>query len=231
MNELRVCVDQVRSFRRVRGIIDPEKMWRDPEDPNPNPVRLDVGFLDGDAGLKAEVIRTASEWSRYANADFVSSDRAVADCPIRISFKLRGAWSYLGKDALDEPADQPTMNYGWFTVQTPQEEIRRVVLHEFGHALGLAHEHFHPDGGIPWNKEKTYAWYREARGWDREMVDEQVFFRYGQSQTVHTELDLKSIMLYPIPAELTDGKFHTEMNAELSETDKAFIARMYPRPG
>ncbi|HEY8212238.1 MAG TPA: M12 family metallopeptidase [Myxococcaceae bacterium] len=218
-------------MRRVRGIIDPEVMWRLPEELTPKPVYLDVGFLDGDPGLQAEVLRVAREWSRYANVEFASSGRPAEECQIRISFKLPGAWSYLGKDALDEPTDQPTMNFGWFTARTPQEDIQRVVLHELGHALGLAHEHFHPDGGIPWNKEKVYAWYQENRNWTRERVDDQVLFRYGQTQTVHTAFDFKSIMLYPIPAELTDGKFHTEMNTELSETDKAFIARMYPRPG
>ena len=46
------------------------------------------------------------------------------------------------------------MNYGWLTPESAQDEVRRVVLHEFGHALGLIHEHQNPKGGgIEWNRD------------------------------------------------------------------------------
>jgi hypothetical protein len=61
-------------------------------------------------------------------------------------------------------------------------------------------------------------------------VDSQVLCRYSEDLTVHSELDRKSIMLYPVDPELTDGKFASEENSELSDMDKVFIARMYPRP-
>ena len=48
------------------------------------------------------------------------------------------------------------MNYGWFDSETTDDEYRRVVLHEFGHALGLAHEHQSPGVAIPWNEQKVY---------------------------------------------------------------------------
>lgn len=234
MRKLMVCVDQgVKALPRDaagRMVLDPEKMWLDPETVSPKPVPLEVGFMDGDPGLRKEVLRAASEWSKYANVSFLPSERPVQDCTIRISFKEPAAWSYLGTDARLIARDKPTMILGLIGPGSPQEEIQRVVLHEFGHALGCAHEHFHPAGGIPWNKEKVYAWYWENRGWDRQMVDEQVLFRYSETLTVHSAFDFKSIMLYPIDPELTDGKFHTELNVELSETDQQFIARMYPRP-
>ena len=40
------------------------------------------------------------------------------------------------------------MNYGWIDADSPEEELRSVVLHEFGHALGLIHEHQNPLSGI-----------------------------------------------------------------------------------
>ena len=53
---------------------------------------------------------------------------------IRISFeKDSGAWSLIGKDALDESKSNATMNFGWLDVAT--------VIHEFGHLLGMVHEH------------------------------------------------------------------------------------------
>jgi serralysin len=43
---------------------------------------------------------------------------------------------------------KPTMNYGWMTPDSSDDEVHRVVAHEFGHALGLIHEHQNPDTPI-----------------------------------------------------------------------------------
>ncbi|WP_437321271.1 matrixin family metalloprotease [Sorangium sp. So ce385] len=40
------------------------------------------------------------------------------------------------------------MNFGWLTLESTQADVESVVLHEFGHALGLIHEHQHPENGI-----------------------------------------------------------------------------------
>ena len=36
------------------------------------------------------------------------------------------------------------MNYGWLEPDTELREYQRVVRHEFGHALGMIHEHQNP---------------------------------------------------------------------------------------
>ena len=33
------------------------------------------------------------------------------------------------------------MSFGWLSQDLPEDQFRAVVLHEFGHALGLIHEH------------------------------------------------------------------------------------------
>ena len=59
------------------------------------------------------------------------------------------SWAVQAIDALTIPKDQPTVNFGWLRHDSPYEEIRRVVLHEFGHVLGLVHEHQIPGARNP----------------------------------------------------------------------------------
>jgi len=195
----------------------------------PNGKVLRVTFMDGDPQVQRRVEEMAHTWSRYANIRFKFGDDP--DAEIRISFTQRGSWSYIGKDALSIPKSQPTMNFGWLTPDTPDSEYRRVVVHEFGHALGLVHEHQNPAAGIPWNKPAVYDYYSgPPNNWTKKQVDINLFQKYDEDQTNHTKFDPKSIMLYPIPNEFTIGDFEVGWNKKLSETDKRFIATKYPKP-
>jgi hypothetical protein len=187
---------------------------------------LDVRFLDGTPSIRAKVEKYAHQWEEFANVKFrfVEAGRA----PIRIAFMKGGSWSRLGVQALLWQDQQvPTMNYGWLEPNTAEDEYSRVVLHEFGHALGCIHEHQHPQNGIQWDKERAYAYYG-GQGWTREEVDFQVFKRYSTFLTQFSKFDPTSIMMYPVPEELTIGDFSVGWNRQLSETDKAFIRKLYP---
>lgn len=189
---------------------------------------LRVRFLDGDPTVQGRVETAAQEWSKYANIRFEFGSDPEAE--IRISFLQPGAWSYVGTYALNIPINEPTMNFGWLTADTSLDELSRVVLHEFGHALGFIHEHQHPENGIPWDIEKVYEFYALTQGWNREMVYTNVLYAYDQTVTQYSQFDPYSIMLYPISNELTIGDWEIPwMNSTLSETDKAFVATVYPR--
>lgn len=194
---------------------------------------LRVCFLDGDAAVQQKVIRFANEWTAVANLQFAFDDTAEADpvAEIRISFQQPGSWSYIGADALGVPAHEPTMNLGWLTRGTPNDEVRRVVLHEFGHALGLIHEHQNPAAAIPWNRAAVYDYYAgPPNHWTPEQVEINLFKTYDAVSTQYSAFDPHSIMLYPIPPEFTAGGFSVGWNQTLSATDKAFIAACYPFP-
>ncbi|MCY7759728.1 hypothetical protein [Bacillus inaquosorum] len=121
------------------------------------------------------------------------------------------------------------MNFGWLHPNTPEVEYSRVVLHEFGHALGCIHEHQNPTAKIPCNKEAVYEYYMgPPNNWPKEIVDSNIFDRYDENTTNFTEFDPTSIMLYSIPKEHTNGGFEVVGGVTLSENDKVFIQNMYP---
>jgi hypothetical protein len=188
---------------------------------------LRVRFLDGDTAVQKRIEPFAQEWTKYANVTLVFDNDPNAE--IRISFRQAGSWSYLGTDALTIPKAQPTMNFGWLTAATANDEYSRVVIHEFGHALGCIHEHQNPSTDIPWNKAAVYEYYGgPPNNWTKEQVDTNLFTRYSADITQFSAFDRESIMLYPIPNEFTEGDFEVGWNRVLSATDKSYIATLYP---
>lgn len=188
--------------------------------------KLTIRFLDGDAGVRKKVEDVAREWTNHADVDFAFVGSGKAD--IRVSFTPGGSWSLVGKDAQEVDQNSATMNLGWLTVDTPADEYERVVLHEFGHALGCIHEHQHPAAGISWNEPAVYAYYAQL-GWNETQVRENIFRKYDQSLVRNTaQPDPLSIMIYAIPKELLlDGATPIDWNRHLSDLDKSFIATLY----
>jgi hypothetical protein len=183
--------------------------------------------MDGDRQVCSRIPPYAHIWSQHANITFEFVDDP--DAEIRISFDQPGSWSYLGTDALVVPKNKPTMNFGWLSAGTPDEEYSRVVTHEFGHVLACIHEHQNPVSDIPWDKEAVYDYYQgPPNSWSRRQVDVNIFERYGDDVTQFSSFDRDSIMLYPIPSEFTVDDFHVGWNSELSDTDKQYVARLYP---
>lgn len=201
--------------------------WEDPTD-------LKVSFLDGEKQLRERVISHAEAWKKAANVgfDFRGSDQA----DIRISFRGEGNWSCIGTDARRvEVRARPTMNLQ-LTLATPEDVFRRIVLHEFGHALGLVHEHqIRPGNPIQWDERAVIQAHLGI--WSEEEVRRQILARYAtgtfsnrSSKLTTTRFDAQSIMLYPIRKEWTRNGFSVPWNNELSAKDKQFLTSVYGPP-
>ncbi|WP_428263425.1 M12 family metallopeptidase [Haliangium sp.] len=227
MSAPKICFDRLvphdchRPLRSVMGAggrvraISPKKQWV-------NGSTLKIRFLSGTKAQQDMVREFAPEWTKHANLHFEFTDDPRAQ--IRVSFDANdGAWSYVGTDNEQIPVHAATLNLGW--------QDRGVILHEFGHMIGLAHEHQSPMGGIEWNEEAVI---RDLKGppnyWDEATIRHNVLDKYTIDQINGTDFDPDSIMLYAFPASWTKNMQGTKENSVLSDLDKAFVAgeQMYP---
>jgi hypothetical protein len=200
---------------RVRAISPVRKQWV-------NGSTIRIRFLGGTAAQQKLVRDIAPEWTKHANLKFVFTEDARAE--IRVSFDANdGAWSYVGTDNSEIPLQAATLNLGW--------QDRAVILHEFGHMIGLAHEHQNPKGGLIWNEEIVI---RDLEGppnyWDEATIRHNVLDKYTADQILGTEFDPSSIMLYAFPDNWTQNPGGTHENSSLSPMDIDFVksAQMYP---
>lgn len=188
-------------------------------------------FLDGSPTMQRKVQTHAKKWEQWANIRlrFVSSGAAE----IRISFYAdAGSWSAVGRDALNTryfPTHQPTMNYGWLRDDTADSEYQRVVLHEFGHALGCIHEHQSPQFTRQWNVEAVMKYFQGPPNyWDAAAIQHNVLQKYSPQGVSATRFDARSIMLYAFDAALfADGLGPTNSNTTVSQSDIQMIRAMY----
>ena len=226
---------------QVRGVVVRSLTWKRGE-------TIKVCFHGGTRKAQERVARIAREWMQYANVVFDFEEGGAprackGDKPadIKVAFEdNKGWWSVPGTISRGQ---NPSMNLQFYGVDTPmlkdgqpapEAPMRATILHEFGHALGLMHEHQSPnancDAEIDWD-----AAYKVGAdiGWDQAQVDRN-FRQLASSTSLNaTEVDRKSIMHYSLPPMLFKrGKqsacFVAE-NLELSEQDRKFIASIYPK--
>ncbi|KAF7336381.1 ZnMc domain-containing protein [Mycena venus] len=208
------------------------ELW-DPSSP------ITYSFLGGTAVQRAKVITVLPKWF-YAN---ISLTPVPSNGNIRIAFNPSGgSWSYVGTQALSIPMGQATMNLGWIEntgkvdattglATTISANERGSILHEWGHALGMKHEHQSPERAkkLTLDDAAVYAYYGKTQGWDRETIKEQIIDVYDLNEVSNfSALDTKSIMMYFMPPEMNLQRINVPVNNDLSDMDKAYMIINYP---
>ena len=235
-------------------------LWNHTEtlaDDRAGPLILTVKFLDKDSEFFSEektktIEKIANIWSFYSNIKFrfVESGRTDFDIKVEPDIKrdkdgnskrdkhnqpirIAKYSSYIGTSAKGKVMNLCFPDWA----NTSYEGKRRIILHEFGHALGFHHEHLNKRLDINYNVPDVLAFYKAKHGWDHETTKHNVLTGLDSSKWYFTEFDPHSIMLYPIKQyrtfdekkyKLTHNPINFTYNTNLSGIDIAAIQRMYP---
>ena len=213
----------------------------------PQNTTLRVKFVDGEPWEKAWVEKVVTgNLQPLVNLKFVW-DSKDSNPEISITFRTDEASSYIGTESRSE---YPSMYLGWIdpprnsfswkgkTYTVPSTAQRNAgqytgstVLHEFGHALGMLHEHQNPRGeAIQWNNETVWNTFcGPPNNWDWETIQYNVLEPFTKESTNGSAFDPESIMIYSYPAHMTRNKPEgVRANSELSATDKEWLSKTYP---
>ncbi|GJJ10382.1 hypothetical protein Clacol_004608 [Clathrus columnatus] len=201
-----------------------------------NGMILTYTFLDGSSRQHKKVIDTIQEWTYYANIKFDLKERTDdSEALIRVSFCDRsGDWSLVGQQIIAKK-EGCTMNLGSVRDNDTCTLCERsVILHEWGHTLGLLHEHqgMAARRAFTFNADAVKEYYRRSHPYlDSSFIEKNIITPYfHEDMSVWSEVDIQSIMMYPIHKSFTyEGNIVVGMNTELSEKDKAYMVLVYPR--
>jgi len=214
----------------------------------------------GAEDVKARIAQIATQWSRYGAVYFdfgkapayrlcLAKDGAV----VRVSFRQKGYFSRIGTRALlSDVNNEVTM--GLQDLDEPRypidgEKFKSIVIHEFGHALGLTHEHQHPAADC--YPQFNLIAIKQAYEWSDQEADENLktlqlssvatedkFYKTGLGPDGDVYVfsnvpDKLSVMRYDLRPEdfyqPPGSCFDPTTNSEPSKGDQEAVARAYSK--
>lgn len=227
----------------AKGIFASPLIWP------PSIKKIKICFFNGNQPLRQLVTAIALEWTRFnANIPFDFGERLnprvckkgeFAHIRIRLNnqnknYSAIGVLSYKIFSQKEPSMQIAVINKAKKQFVSPPT-LRRVILHEFGHALGLGHEH-----QSPFSKCKNdFNWnviYKKMSGppgnWSKKQIDKNMK-EMNLPGIFGTDFDKHSIMLYGFPKNFfinhERSECYSKTNYSISATDQKLIEKLYPK--
>lgn len=209
------------AIRTKRGIADKYRLW-------PQNSTITIAFLDTSAPHRVFIQKHIEKnYAHLINLKLNFVEGTQGDIRISTSPAIAGDWSVVGTDALTVPANEPTLHLDLYKTK---DILKMNILHEFGHALGLRHEHKHPDRTLDFNLPKTYELYKQQFKLDKKEVYEQILQKLNPADIIASDYDPQSIMHYNLSRLILWKQETTGYNVKLTDKDKALLQSIYARP-
>lgn len=100
-----------------------------------------------------------------------------------------------------------------------------LVIHEFGHALGMYHEMKNPNIKLTWIESVLIQMYGNA-----EFVKSQITSPIAANQVNATAFDKNSVMIYPLPATTNKEGIAMVNSNKYTDLDRQWLAQTYGQP-
>ena len=206
-------------------------------------------FLNAKKEDRDRIPEIANEWSKYGNVLFRFVTSGPADVPINMLYGKEGTWNADVGSIHQNSSNDPRMNLS-------PDYSTRTILHEFGHVLGLIHDHLSPqfeeifewqDKDVNGDGQTDDAFYDKInKNFTGDLTSDHIehnFLRVQKEVDERSEFDRHSIMIYGISANLIEARpgapsWAKELadddkgsgiyeNLTLSVGDQEFIATIY----
>lgn len=194
-------------------------------------VDLSVQFLDNPSvALRKKILAHANAWGDSRRGGNVRLRETKGRGDVRlVRTPGTGYAAFVGTDNAHIATGEPTMWLDSFSDRTPDSEFFRVVRHEFGHAIGLIHEHQRKDVIKLLDPAKTIAVFERLYGWDEATTRQQVLTPVSEKTLTATSPDARSVMCYQFDGSCTKNGKPIPGGLDIDASDYALIAKVYPK--
>ena len=192
--DIEAALEEIRKDVHIYGTVISPSLWGkgDSIDPKADNIVLGIRFLDGTKVQRAVVMKYVPTWSKALD-DVITFREVATGGSVQVTF-TGGTNKYV---AAEKKVYLPD-------VRSDNSIGRRKVLHEFGHVLGLSHEHFNPGFEIEWKTDQVIAdainaKYKPGKLWTASMVRRNITATpKAKTCPAGGDFDDKSIMVYAI---------------------------------
>lgn len=185
--------------REKRGIAVKRYLW-------PQGSTIKIGFTNLSKEEEKLVKENINKWAPYVNLKFeFVTDPKKADVRVEVDPTNDDGHAWIGTQNKKYPEAIAHVTIG---TKASKEFIEDTIVHEWGHVLGLHHEHQHPNRKL----EQSHFAHDPTLPDDGSMI----LAPYDKNSIMHYTADYNS-----------DGKL-VFLSRQISEKDKEFVSKLYP---